>query len=99
MKAIDYSQLTERRCSMCRLTLPVSAFGTYKAADQPINGWRYYARCRECSRQASRVYGAADRARRNRRLRDWRRRNPVAARALDRRKRLNRKGLATRSAA
>lgn len=49
--------------------------------------------CRECDRAAVRAYGAANRPKRNARLARWRRENPEAARALDRRKMLRRYGL------
>lgn len=47
--------------------------------------------CRECTSERNRAYGIANRERRNARLREWRRKNPEAARAKDVRARLMRK--------
>lgn len=47
--------------------------------------------CRPCVSERNRRYGAANKARRNERLREWRRRNPDAAKAKDLRARLMRK--------
>jgi len=47
--------------------------------------------CKECSNQRSRAYAQANKARRNERLREWRRRNPEAAKSKDERARLARK--------
>lgn len=91
MRRGDYSALTEKTCSRCGLTKPVNAFGTYRDAKQPVNGWRYYARCRECARETARDYGVADRERRNDRLRDWRSQNRDSARDNDDRKRTKHK--------
>lgn len=92
-KAIDYSTLTERTCSRCKVTKPVSEFNRYSDPSAPATGWRYYSWCRDCARQQSATYGAANRPRRNERLRQWRQAHPEEARALDRRRRLKRYGL------
>lgn len=47
--------------------------------------------CKDCGNAATREYGQANKARRNERLREWRRKNPEAARAKDIRARLKRK--------
>jgi hypothetical protein len=96
-KAIDYSTLTDRTCSRCKATKPVSEFNRYSDPAAPLTGWRYYAWCRECARAGSRAYGAANRARRNERLRAWRKANPDKARELDRRRHLRRYGLTQES--
>lgn len=88
MRPVDYSTLIEKRCSRCKKTKPVAAFNRYNDPSQPINGWRYYSRCIECNRADCRKYGAGNKPARNERLREWRRRNPEAARANDRRKSL-----------
>lgn len=44
--------------------------------------------CRPCERAACREYGVANRAKRNKRLSAWRKTNPAAAKANDRRKAL-----------
>jgi hypothetical protein len=49
--------------------------------------------CRECERAACRVYGTANRAKRNARLSRWRKTNPDKAAVVDRRKRLRKYGL------
>ncbi len=93
VKPIDYASLTERRCSRCKVTRPVSEFNRYVDPSAPLTGWRYYAWCRDCSKRQSSAYGRANRPRRNERLREWRKANPEKARDLDRRRRLKRYGL------
>ena len=93
VKPVDYASLTERRCSRCKATKPVSEFNRYADPSAPLSGWRFYAWCRGCSRQQSAAYGSANKPRRNERLREWRKANPEKARALDRRRRLKRYGL------
>lgn len=88
MRPVDYSLLTEKRCSSCKVVKPVDQFGKYNDPKHKINGWRYYSRCLDCARAAARVYGTSDRTRRNARLSKWRRDNPDAAQGNDRRKRL-----------
>lgn len=57
--------------------------------EKPENDYRdRRPHCRECERAGHRAYGKANRGKRNARLRKWRRDNPEAARALDRRKAL-----------
>lgn len=91
MRPVDYSKITEKKCSRCQTVKPASEFGRYDDPKQPINGWRYYAHCRDCSRLVSREYGKADRSRRNRRLKEWRAKNRNAALAKDQRARLKHK--------
>lgn len=88
MRPVDYSTLTEKRCSACREVKPVSRFNRYKDEKAVLTGWRYYSRCIECSRADSREYGKQNKKRRNARLRAWRAANPEKAALLDRRKRL-----------
>ena len=92
-KAIDYASMTERRCSRCGQTKPVSAFNRYADRSAPLTGWRYHTWCRPCANEDSRRYGTANKPRRNERLRNWRQANPEKARELDRRRRLKRYGL------
>ena len=87
MRPIDYSKLTEIKCSKCEKIKLVSEFNKYKDNKAPITGWRYYAWCRDCSREQSRKYGAENKERRNARLRDWRKKNPDAAKENDLKKR------------
>jgi hypothetical protein len=69
-------------CSVCHRSLPDSEFST----------WGIQRReCRACTSSRNREYGQANKARRNERLREWRRKNPEAARAKDIRARLKRK--------
>ena len=88
MKRVDYSLLTEKKCSKCRETKAVSEFNQFADESAPVNGWRYYSWCRDCSKQQSRRYGSENRPRRNERLRQWRKENPEAASAKDKRARL-----------
>ena len=90
-KPVNYASLTERTCSKCKTTKPISEFNRYDDPTAPLTGWRYYSWCRECSNTRSRTYGTENRPRRNERLRAWRAANPEAARKQDRRARLKRK--------
>ena len=91
MKRVDYSLFVEKKCSKCHVAKPVADFNKSTDPSAPITGWRYYSRCRDCSKEQSRSYGIENRPRRNVRLRQWRENNPNAARALDKRSRLQRK--------
>ena len=75
MRPVDYAALTERRCSACKAVKPVREFGKYDDPKAVVTGWRYYSRCLDCARAASREYGVANRSRRNDRLSRWRRSN------------------------
>lgn len=88
MRPVDYAALTERRCSVCKVTKPVSAFNRHTDASAVLTGWRYYSRCIKCNRAQCRDYGQRGKERRNARLRKWRAANPEKAALLDRRKRL-----------
>lgn len=90
-KPVDYAALTEKQCTRCHEVKPVSEFYKYNDASAVLTGWRYYAWCRECSNANSREYSAANRARRNERVKKWRRDNPEAARRKDRTQKLRRK--------
>lgn len=88
MRPVDYSAITEKRCSLCKVVKPVAEFNRYQDPKAILTGWRYYSRCVECNRAQCREYGQRSKDRRNARLRTWRAANPVKAAALDRRKRL-----------
>ncbi|WP_372944051.1 endonuclease VII domain-containing protein [Mycolicibacterium sp.] len=72
-----------RRCTDCGQDLPLSSFSK--------SGQYLRSYCKPCSNERSRQYGQANKARRNERLREWRRANPEAARRKDLRARLMRK--------
>lgn len=90
-KPVDYAALTQKRCSKCKKVKPVAEFNRYDDPKAVLTGWRYYSWCRACSNTRASEYGKANRGRRNERLREWRKTNPEAARAKDRRARLKRK--------
>lgn len=69
-------------CRICLRDLPGSAFSAWGAKR---------SECRECVSVRNREYGQANRERRNERLREWRRKNPEAAKAKDLRARYQRK--------
>lgn len=87
MRAVDYSKLTEIKCSKCKKIKHVSEFNKYADKTAPLTGWRYYAWCKVCSNEQSRKYGTENREKRNARLKNWRKNNPGAARENDVRKR------------
>lgn len=79
-----------KTCIDCKEEKPVSEFLKSAHKDSP-RGFYYRSYCKKCSRARSRKYSIANRERRNRRLREWRKRNPEKARALDKRKRYQKK--------
>lgn len=85
----EYLTYTHKRCAKCDRVKVVSAF--YRKTTQTARGWAWDSQCIECRREACREYGATNKARRNARLRAWRKANPDAAAAVDRRRRLRAK--------
>lgn len=69
-------------CRVCAVDRPDEAFSDWG---------RKRSECRACVSDRNREYGQSNKARRNERLREWRRANPTAARAKDLRARLKRK--------
>ena len=75
--------MTTKTCIECHVEKPVSDFYP--------SGKYLNSRCKPCCNEISRRYGKENRARRNARLREWRRNNPDAAKAKDLRARYKRK--------
>jgi hypothetical protein len=75
--------MNTKKCIDCRQDLPLSSFSK--------SGKYLRSYCRQCSNKRCQQYGVANRERRNARLRKWRRRNVIAARAKDLRARLMKK--------
>lgn len=72
-----------KTCTRCGEALPLDKFaksGKYLRSD-----------CKRCANERTRQYAQENKARRNERLREWRRANPEAARQKDLRARLKRK--------
>lgn len=84
----DYEAYTHKRCPKCGAVKAVSLF--YKKVTRTARGWAWDSHCIECRRAACSDYGAANRNKRNARLRAWRLRNPRAAAAIDKKRRLKR---------
>lgn len=89
-RAVPYDRATlewiggdEDACIDCEAEKPVSEFYP--------SGKYLNSRCKPCCNEASRRYGKENREKRNARLREWRRRNPDAAREKDARARYKRK--------
>lgn len=82
----EYLTYTHKLCGKCDTAKPVTDF--YRRATKTRRGWSWSTYCAECSREGYRTYALADRGKRNRRLREWRQRNPGAALANEQRKRL-----------
>ena len=82
----EYLTYTHRRCGACGRIKAVQQF--YRKKTRTERGWAWDSNCIQCRRRSCRLYGIANRAKRNKRLRRWRRNNPAAARANDRKKRL-----------
>ena len=85
---ICYARYMETKpCSKCHQDLPLSEYA--KTGSKYGVGLRSY--CKGCGNAQTREYAQKNKARRNERLREWRRSNPDAARAKDLRARLKRK--------
>lgn len=89
----EYLTFTHKHCSRCDQVKAVSLF--YRKKTKTARGWAWDTYCIDCRRAMCRDYGQATKEARNARLRKWRRNNPKAAAAGDRRARLKAKyGLA-----
>lgn len=85
----EYLSYTHRRCPACGTVKAVDLF--YRKTTKTARGWAWDTQCIECRRAACRDYGSGAKDLRNARLREWRKRNPVAAAKVDRRRSLKRK--------
>jgi len=85
----EYLTYTHKRCPKCDQVKAVAGF--YRKTTKTARGWAWDSECIECRRQACRDYGASNKELRNARLRAWRKANPEAAAAGDRRARLRSK--------
>ena len=74
------------KCLKCQRDLPSSAFNKPSVDKKGRTYKRPY--CKECHRIYCREYGKQNRVKRNLRLAQWRRKNPIQAHELDKRKRL-----------
>lgn len=83
---IEYRSYTHKRCPVCDRVKAVSLF--YRKSTKTARGWSWDSHCIDCRRFACSSYSRSTRDIRNARLRAWRRRNPIAAKAGDRRGRL-----------
>lgn len=84
----EYLSFTHKRCPKCDTVKAVSLF--YRKTTQTARGWAWDSHCIDCRRAACVEYGSSTKDARNARLREWRRKNPTAAKKLDRRARLKR---------
>lgn len=74
--AMHHHYAEEMICRVCTVDQPPESFSDWG---------RKRSECRTCVSDRNREYGQTNKARRNERLREWRRKNPEAARAKDRR--------------
>lgn len=85
----EYLTYTHKRCPACATVKAVSLF--YRKKTTTARGWAWDTQCIECRRAACRDYGASAKDLRNARLRQWRKKNPTAASAVDKRRHLKQK--------
>lgn len=85
----EYLTYTHKRCPVCDRIKTVDQF--YRKNTATARGWAWDSRCIECRRAECRDYGASSKETRNARLREWRRKNPSKAAAVDARRRLKAK--------
>ena len=77
----EYLTYTHKRCPKCEQVKAVSLF--YRKNTKTARGWAWDSYCIDCRRAACQEYGTRSRESRNARLRQWRKKNPVAARKKD----------------
>ncbi len=85
----EYLSYTHKHCPSCSEVKTVDLF--YRKKTRTARGWAWDSKCIECRRADCRDYGAGAKELRNARLRQWREKNPVAARAVDKRRHLKQK--------
>lgn len=85
----EYKTYTHKRCPKCDTVKAVTQF--YRKTTKTARGWSWDSHCIDCRRAACREYGATSKDIRNERLRQWRKKNPVAAAEIDKRRRLRAK--------
>lgn len=86
---VEYLSYTHKRCPKCGEVKAVPLF--YRKKTKTSRGWAWDSNCIQCRRSACARYGVANRNQRNARLRAWRLKNPIAAKANDKRSRLKSK--------
>lgn len=79
----EYLKYTHKYCSKCEKVKVVNLF--YRKKTQTSRGWAWDVYCIECRRSDCQNYSVSNRAKRNARLRKWRKDNPLLAKKKDRR--------------
>ena len=82
----EYESYTHKKCQKCNDVKQVEAFGKNKT--NSVLGWGWRSKCRECDRQLCSEYARNNREKRNKRLRDYRKKHPEKAKKYDLRGRL-----------
>lgn len=85
----EYLTFTHKNCPQCDEVKAVSEF--YRKTTRTARGWAWDTHCIVCRNSYSATYAAGNKERRNARLSAWRKKNPKAASANDRRKALRQK--------
>lgn len=76
-------------CCNCNLEKPINDFHKLKCNTK--RGWAFRPRCILCDREESRLYGTNNKSRRNKRLRDYRKKNLGKMKVLEKKGRLKHK--------
>ena len=84
-----YLTYTHKQCPCCNAVKAVDLF--YRKITKTARGWAWDSKCIDCCREECRNYGKNAKDLRNAYLRNWRKKNPVAAVATDKRRHLKRK--------
>lgn len=85
----DYETYTHKECTICKSILPVSDFA--KSVQNNRIGWAYRSYCKNCGNEKTRKYSAANKEKRNKRLRDYRKNNPDVMKKIDRKRNMKHK--------
>ena len=89
-KQKEYESYTHKKCSNCSELKLIHLFGKNNTPKSRLR-WTYRSWCIDCNKISCRKYGTENRERRNKRLREYRKKYPEKARLYDKRGRIKSK--------
>ena len=85
----EYETFTHKECTICKKIKDVSAFA--KSVQNNRIGWAYRSYCKDCGNEKTRKYASENKSKRNKRLRDYRKKNPLVMQKIDKKRNLKHK--------
>lgn len=85
----DYETYTHKECTICKLVKPVADFAM--SVQNNRIGWAYRSYCKNCGNEKTRKYASENKEKRNKRLREYRKKNPYVMKNIDRKRNLKHK--------